>query len=126
MKKLILFLLLTACATDTRSGRLTNVFLSHLAKDAFRIAADALMHEAESGFSGDIAYNLQTSAREELGSIVSSDTLRDYLEAWRTPVTDAMARRVPDGMSPAAARQFLLVAVDSSAASVPTVSEGMP
>lgn len=112
-------LLMAGCANDTRQGRLTNVALSHLAKDAYTIALNGLMAEAQTGFTGDLGYNLQTSARQELTTLVSSEGLSDYLKAWNTPTTDKLAAIVPANLTPSGVKAVALTIADSQAAAVP-------
>jgi hypothetical protein len=118
---------LTGCAwIQKHQGQInaiSGVALDHIAKDAFNIAAGTLATEAQSGFSANMGYALQSNARDSLQTIVSSDSLKDYLNAWNNTATTQMAALVPPNLSPASAQQVALVIADSQAAAIPTVPQ---
>lgn len=96
-----------------------EVALSHIAKDAYAIGLAAFSKEMSSDFSTDVGYALQKSAREQLPYIVSSENLSDYLKAWNTNETDALAALVPKGLDASSAQKVALVIADSQAAAIP-------
>lgn len=97
-----------------------EVALSHIAKDAYAIGLAAFSKEMSSDFSTDMGYALQMSARDQLPYIVSSENLSDYLKAWNTSETDAMAALVPQGLDAPSAQKVALVIADSQAAAIPS------
>ncbi len=119
-------ILLASCAWikthKTQLSGVGEVALAHIAQDANKIGLAALQNEAASGFSEDLGYALQTSTRQQLPSLVSSDSLADYLRAWNLPNTNALAKLVPEGLDAPSAQKVALVIVDSQAAAIPAAS----
>jgi hypothetical protein len=116
-------LVLASCAwTKAHQNQIqavSEVALEHLAGDAYAIGLQALRNEINSGFNANLGYALQTSTREVLPTLVSSQRLADYLRAWNTPATDQLARLVPEGLDAPSAQKVALVLVDSQAAAIP-------
>jgi hypothetical protein len=116
-------ILLGSCAwIQTHQPQLvavSEVALSHIAKDAYAIGISALQNEITTGFSEDLGYAMQTSTREMLPSLVSSENLADYLNAWNMDNTNALAKLVPKGLDAPSAQKVALVIVDSQAAAIP-------
>jgi hypothetical protein len=119
-------ILLASCAwiqTHTlQLGAVGEVALSHIAQDAYKIGLAAFQNEVSSGFSTDLGYALQQTTREQLPTILSSDNLADYLKAWNTADTTALAALVPKGLDAPSAQKVALVIVDSQAAAIPALS----
>jgi hypothetical protein len=103
-----------------------DVALKNIALDAFNIGLQAFESEVSTGFDGSASFDLQKSIRADLPSLVSSDKLKEYLNAWNTAPTAQLAALVPPNLSPASAQQTALVIADSVAAAVPAASATNP
>lgn len=59
-----------------------EVALKHIAADVVKVAASALVNEAQTGFNGDWASSLTQGAYALTPDVLSSGNLQDYLDAW--------------------------------------------
>lgn len=96
---------LTSCAWykahQTQIAAVSNVALSHIETDVVRVAASALVNEAQSGFSADWKDSLMNGAYQLPGYVFSSGNIQDYLDAWNPAapaVNAAIAKTVSNNI----------------------------
>ena len=87
-------------AHKTQIIAVSEVALEHIAKDVVKVAASALVNQAQSGFNGDWANSLTQGAYTLTPNVLSSGNLQDYLDAWN-PAAPAVNAAIAKAVSTA-------------------------